>query len=664
MAEGGHLQENTPGNDKASSSPCRLLDCPICLEQMLQPKSLPCLHSFCEDCLGTYIVTDLSGEMAAATSFPCPVCRKITSPVDPSESKETWARQFPANNIVQSLLQTSTDSAVYCGPCRKMKNLETSAKLFCETNNMLLCEACKENYHDVIHVDCDIVSISEASRGLLQKQHIHTCSTHNENIEWYCEDHSFLGCNKCIITDHRHCEKLTMAKEYCEKQQKKNQLNGMKGSLRRVLKYMESARKYLDDKDAAMKHCKENGLKSISDLRQRINAHLDRKQEEITQELISKYKAEKTNTDVFRQNIRRLEAVVQNTTSASSVATQRGDHVEMIQLFNRGETEVQACNDLIDEISSSKSVTIKHDMDRNLVTIDPSSPLSLGKIFVEEQPCTLPGGVRCIQKKLLCNSLIWNLRKFKINVPSDDTRHCYVHGVVLMSNGDIVISDSLNMYLKLFSHQGKCLNALKIRGYPHDVCLIDNCTVAVAVSSGSKGIQVVKVQNSLLTPITVLKTPRYYYGITFLDQKFIVSTKEDIYRLSMKGENAEKICQLPKECTQLASCSNENCIFASMFTSRTNGIMVTRLSSGKQKCVLRAGLVKGGKGIDVDRESNLYVCGYESNNVVQVSADGTQVRELLTSKDGIDRPGAISVCENKFVVVNKGQNELHVYQLY
>ncbi|OWF36535.1 Tripartite motif-containing protein 2 [Mizuhopecten yessoensis] len=55
----------------------QLLECPICLERLHQPKSLPCLHSFCQDCLGTCITKEMSGQMASATSFSCPVCRLI-----------------------------------------------------------------------------------------------------------------------------------------------------------------------------------------------------------------------------------------------------------------------------------------------------------------------------------------------------------------------------------------------------------------------------------------------------------------------------------------------------------------------------------------------------------------------------------------------------------
>lgn len=51
------------------------LSCKICLEPYLRPKALPCLHSFCENCLKDYVRRH-PGERPG--HFPCPMCRKDT----------------------------------------------------------------------------------------------------------------------------------------------------------------------------------------------------------------------------------------------------------------------------------------------------------------------------------------------------------------------------------------------------------------------------------------------------------------------------------------------------------------------------------------------------------------------------------------------------------
>ncbi|XP_021340391.1 tripartite motif containing 13-like [Mizuhopecten yessoensis] len=97
-----------------------LLECPICLERLQQPKSLPCLHSFCQDCLGTYITKELSGKMASSTSFTCPVCRRMTPLVNQAQTKDKWAEQFPTISVTKDLIQLreSSSEPLYCKPCQ------------------------------------------------------------------------------------------------------------------------------------------------------------------------------------------------------------------------------------------------------------------------------------------------------------------------------------------------------------------------------------------------------------------------------------------------------------------------------------------------------------------------------------------------------------------
>ncbi|XP_033761120.1 uncharacterized protein LOC117342928 [Pecten maximus] len=662
MAEGGPPHEKKGNDNNTELCACPHLECPICLEQMREPKSLPCLHSFCEECLGTYIVTDMSGEMAAATSFPCPVCRKITSPVDPSESKETWARQFPVNSLVHS--KVMSDTQLYCGYCKRTKNIETQAKHMCKQNGMLFCDFCKTNAHDFFHEVCDIISIE----GMAWKQPLSkACSKHKEQIDWYCKDHKFIGCNRCIITAHRRCITVMTTKEYCAMQRDNSSLDDMDKSLGKAFNCMELMDKACGDQEESLQQDQDLGLKSISDLRQKINNHLDKKQEEITEDLISKYKAEKAKVDVSRQKCSRLRAAIQNTREASRTAARIDDNIEMIQLLHRGQTEIGACNDLIDDISS-KSVSVKHNVDPSLVTIDQTSPLTLGTILVEEDPCTIPDGVEYVQNHtMLSNSRVRKLRKYTIKVPSDK-KNCNARGVLLMANGNMVISDFQNLHIKLFSFEGQCLNVLTTDGFPRDLCLVDDNTLAVAVSSYNAGIHVVKVQDSVLTLSKVIKVPgiENYYGIVFLDGKFTVSTPNDVYRVTMEGKT-EKVDTFPESCCHLSCSPDRKVTLASLVVSNADEIAVFKLSSDVHKCVLRLGLVNGAMGIDIDREGNLYVCGQGSNNIVQLSVYGTRIRELLTSKDGINKPRAISVYGDKFVVTNQSArncNDIHVYQFY
>jgi DNA-binding beta-propeller fold protein YncE len=59
-------------------------------------------------------------------------------------------------------------------------------------------------------------------------------------------------------------------------------------------------------------------------------------------------------------------------------------------------------------------------------------------------------------------------------------------------------------------------------------------------------------------------------------------------------------------------------------------------------------------GISVDNDGNVYVVGFDTNNVVVISSDGQRHRKLLSSKDGLSCPIVLDYDKstNRLLVVN------------
>ncbi|XP_021347197.1 transcription intermediary factor 1-beta-like [Mizuhopecten yessoensis] len=396
-----------------------LQKCSICLEKLQQPKSLPCLHSFYQDCLGTYITKELTGKMASATSFPCPVCRRMTSPVHQRETKDKWAEQFPTNNVIQDLIQLRERSSepLCCKPCQTKGNLNIPAKFWCNSMNDNFCETCKVELHDVIHTDCGIVDFTMNKNNRFQpKKSAPRCDRHGKKIVWYCEDHQLLCCNICFFKDHRRCEEVSTVKEYFLKLKAGTKLNEMRAVLKKGGDVMDTLVKDFEEQLKTMTQNQETALQSISDLRKKVDKRLNKLQKDITDKLTMLFKEEKGKKEASLRQCERLMYGMLNTLRSSNKAVEENDHIDTIVLYQRGKAEVESCMTLITEFSKSfTSVSIEHQI---VSGHDIISDNGMGKIVVAKESRCIPCQ-RCDITPPLSERRVKEIGRFNIKSPSD-----------------------------------------------------------------------------------------------------------------------------------------------------------------------------------------------------------------------------------------------------
>ena len=189
-----------------------LLKCSICLDTFQVPKYLPCLHTFCESCITTFISSSVESE-SPKKNFNCPICRRFVTLGDLENNIEAWAKSLPLNNLIVSMVdkQTMTTSEKLCDPCQF--NAESvKAVSWCSTCEEGLCKTC-EKYHRSFKMFSNhvIVPLEEmnSDKMSLCVRGINYCSEHNGKIiEVYCVDHSRPCCTLCGTFSHRKCENV------------------------------------------------------------------------------------------------------------------------------------------------------------------------------------------------------------------------------------------------------------------------------------------------------------------------------------------------------------------------------------------------------------------------------------------------------------------------
>ncbi|XP_033745677.1 uncharacterized protein LOC117331187 [Pecten maximus] len=411
---------------------------------------------------------------------------------------------------------------------------------------------------------------------------------------------------------------------------------------------METLIKDVDGQLQYMTQHQDIALKSLAYLRRKINERFDQLQKELTDKLTKPFKKENSNLDISKLKCERLMFAMQNTLTSSTDTALKDDTVGTICLFQRGQAELESCKELIKELEgSSQSTRLSHEYDSKILALGTKKGINMGMIAIHQLQRKLPSTLNCTP---FYERQLKKTKRLNIKVASDENNCCAL-GVLLMSGGRIVVGDYANKKVKLFTENGKFQCEVGLADEPCDMCRIDENTVAVTLIN-SQTICIVNVVDSTLTLASEIEIP----DIT--GKCLIVGTKTALYGVSQNGGEATKLREIGSRCLHLASNQKNGHVFASIASSVFDQIAVTRLSDGTHTDVLKVGVVDGTTGIDVDREGNVYICGGNSGNVIQMSGDGTNVRELLTSSDGIKDPRAMSVLGDTLVVTSESAEVL------
>ena len=88
--------------------------------------------------------------------------------------------------------------------------------------------------------------------------------------------------------------------------------------------------------------------------------------------------------------------------------------------------------------------------------------------------------------------------------------------------------------------------------------------------------------------------------------------------------------------------------------SATNTIYFYTLTGQQIWAFKDENVLREPRGIDLDKNKNVYVAGSSTNNVVVLSSDGSNCREILTQSDGLDIPFSlrINIDRNELLVCN------------
>ena len=176
------------------------LTCPVCLDQYDNPKTLPCLHSFCLKCI-QQLPLKLEGDKKL---IDCPTCRaevKLSS-----NGVEDLQSAFFINNLLEVkhvLKNVSSKQQVFCDNCEERQD----ASGYCKQCQTWLCEGCVTHHKKwkgfSSHELLDAKEIINTASQLNERTWVTSCSVHNKPLKVYCNTCQISVCHSCLVGHHR-----------------------------------------------------------------------------------------------------------------------------------------------------------------------------------------------------------------------------------------------------------------------------------------------------------------------------------------------------------------------------------------------------------------------------------------------------------------------------
>ncbi|XP_019620500.1 PREDICTED: tripartite motif-containing protein 2-like [Branchiostoma belcheri] len=278
----------------------QFLTCAICMLHFRDPRILPCLHTFCKECLQHWATKQQPLE--------CPTCRKPVSL--PDQGVDGLKSNFYVSNLLDfAAVKKGAGPGV---PCQVCEGKEGGARAWCVQCAVLLCESCTNTHrrfpamkgHQIVTQE-NLEASEGVSSGFKRKAF---CPKHEDQVlTFYCEPCQTLVCVACTVVDHPRGEKHNPVEIGGVAERKKRDLQELlekveprEKVVRAALSDVETeiselptsadaaikeATEYFDQLMALLQDRKEDVVKEIGSRRQEVGKCLEEQKEEIEFEL-------------------------------------------------------------------------------------------------------------------------------------------------------------------------------------------------------------------------------------------------------------------------------------------------------------------------------------------------------------------------------------------
>ncbi|XP_058891627.1 E3 ubiquitin-protein ligase TRIM56-like [Acipenser ruthenus] len=348
------------------------LKCKICFELYKSPRILPCLHSYCEQCLEKLL------EKGKGTIY-CPECRTETRVQGSIRNIKT---NFFINGLLD-LFESKRNKEAVCSVCVSLKQSPEAASSRCLDCADFLCRSCAEGHRcSKLTLSHTVVSLQDYTAGgydeearLRQEQH---CRSHQDTLRFYCNTCSTPICRDCRMLEHFSHHILVMADAV---KARKPQVEGLISSLDNNIKSIGQQEEAVDSMIGQLKESQSTIQDCVSKYVSVLVEQLYAQRDSICKELSDFVQQQEKSYLSIKQALHNHMDSAQSTKDFSRTVMEMGKDYEILQLEGMIQSHIKRLQDLNIPAAEGKMPHLVINKDLNKVMLD------LGKLKLGFIPC-------------------------------------------------------------------------------------------------------------------------------------------------------------------------------------------------------------------------------------------------------------------------------------
>ncbi|CAH1243952.1 TRIM2 [Branchiostoma lanceolatum] len=311
----------------------QFLTCPVCMLHFRDPKILPCLHTFCKECLQDWATKQQPLE--------CPTCRTQVS--IPDQGVDGLRTNFYVNNLLDfAAAKKGAEPGVPCQVCEG--NVEGS-KSWCADCATLLCKSCTAVHrklpcskdHEVTPEET--LKAEEAISNFHRKRH---CDKHKKyELEFYCESCNALVCTACTVVDHRPGKDHNPVEIATVAQKRKRTLQELLQDIDPRLKEIQASVKKVERTMENLPPSKEAAINQTKAYFRQLANLLQKREKEILSQIDEQCLADSKALQTKKEAIEFQLAGLTSAQTFCQQAVEHGSDVHILEVGNQVQTRVE-----------------------------------------------------------------------------------------------------------------------------------------------------------------------------------------------------------------------------------------------------------------------------------------------------------------------------------